>query len=909
MTLSTSPPVWAQLQSTYMIWYAGVAFNATMGAGAFTDPQGLPLTYSATMTDGSALPSWVSFNAANASFSGIVPSSYQSQNASTLSFVLTATDSAGLSASETYTANIYKVYAPSQSDFAPAPHILPGSSFSVREPADIFSDPQNFSMTYSATAANGGPLPGWMSFDPGTMTFSGTVPSNLRGSYVAELHATNSAGQTGTVYFTIWLTAGPPNLVLPTPDQSWAVGQPLNLALPAGSFVDPQNEALAYSITGANGQQIPSWLHFNNSSLTFTGTPPNSEAGQSLGIQLTATNSDKQSTTDSFTVTFTGQSAPILVMPTSAQSWGTGQPVSFNLPAGSFTDPHGSALTYAAKLANGGSLPSWLQFDPSTQSFSGLTPGTAATLAIEIDATNSSGATTGDVFSVTIGQPNPHAAPPSLTDPTVSHYGTAGSLFTLTLPADTFTDPQGLALTYAATEADGMTPLPSWLNFNAKTLTFSGIVPASGADFGVEVTATNSAGVSSSETFVLGASQASSGFNVEVSGSIPISTFKVGQPIAITLPSGMFSDQQGLPLTFSGALLDGSALPSWLKIDPATGNVSGTAPLTAQSIQVAITATDTAGSSGMRSFILNVPGPLAPQLHDGPGPDQVWAAGQSVDLALPADSFIDPQGEALTFSAALSNGSALPSWLQFNAATQTFSGTVPNSASPLTITVTATDSSGLSGSETFGVNITGVSSPPPTTSTSATITGDGYQVITIGQSRAGYSATANGDGSFTFVTPTGSEHVSGVMQVQFTDATYTVAAKNSLNEFVALLYQGALDHTPDAAGLKYWEQTAAALPASAQSSGAYALSDASNIAASFVAAANLDGLSDAQFVTQVYQNALYRTPDAGGLAAWTSALANGTTRAHVLIGIAGSAEAINDATTGTGPHASWLFLT
>ena len=59
---------------------------------------------------------------------------------------------------------------------------------------------------------------------------------------------------------------------------------------------------------------------------------------------------------------------------------------------------------------------------------------------------------------------------------------------------------------------------------------------------------------------------------------------------------------------------------------------------------------------------------------------QTWKLGQAVNFTLASNTFTDPQGETLTYSATLSNGAALPSWLSFNTATGTFTGTVANSA-------------------------------------------------------------------------------------------------------------------------------------------------------------------------------------------------------------------------------------
>ncbi|MBD9449938.1 putative Ig domain-containing protein, partial [Rhizobium sp. RHZ01] len=59
-------------------------------------------------------------------------------------------------------------------------------------------------------------------------------------------------------------------------------------------------------------------------------------------------------------------------------------------------------------------------------------------------------------------------------------------------------------------------------------------------------------------------------------------------------------------------------------------------------------------------------------------------------FALPAGTFTDvDSGETLTYTATSADGSVLPTWLSFNAATQTFSGT-PTATGTSGIKVTAT---------------------------------------------------------------------------------------------------------------------------------------------------------------------------------------------------------------------------
>jgi Ca2+-binding RTX toxin-like protein len=92
--------------------------------------------------------------------------------------------------------------------------------------------------------------------------------------------------------------------------------------------------------------------------------------------------------------------------------------------------------------------------------------------------------------------------------------------------------------------------------------------------------------------------------------------------------------------------------------------------------------------------------------HQSSPEDAAWS------FTLPANTFTDIDGDTLTYSASLFGGSALPQWLAFDAATQTFSATPPsNFNGSLDLQVTASDGS-LSASDTFGLTITPVNDTP-----------------------------------------------------------------------------------------------------------------------------------------------------------------------------------------------------
>ncbi|MCB1299483.1 MAG: putative Ig domain-containing protein, partial [Microthrixaceae bacterium] len=67
------------------------------------------------------------------------------------------------------------------------------------------------------------------------------------------------------------------------------------------------------------------------------------------------------------------------------------------------------------------------------------------------------------------------------------------------------------------------------------------------------------------------------------------------------------------------------------------------------------------------------------------------------------DTFVDPQGEDITYTATRIFGIPLPQWLSFDAQTRQFSGTAPGWRIAL-VFVKATNSSGISRTEAFFVH-------------------------------------------------------------------------------------------------------------------------------------------------------------------------------------------------------------
>ncbi|GKW14413.1 hypothetical protein PEC301937_03630 [Pectobacterium carotovorum subsp. carotovorum] len=685
------------------------SLNFTIPAGTFTDPDGDTLTLSATLADGSPLPAWLSFNPATGTFSGTPGNA----DVGSLSIKVTATDTTNASVSTSFSLTVTNVNdAPVVATPIPAQSVAQDGSFSFTVPAGTFTDPDGDTLTLSATLADGSPLPAWLSFNPATGTFSGTPSNGDVGSLSIKITATDpsSAAISTTFGLTVSNVNDAPIVATTIPAQSVAQDGSFSFTVPAGTFTDPDGDTLTLSATLANGSPLPAWLSFNSATGTFSGTPGNGDVG-SLSIKITATDPSNAAISTTFGLTVTNvNDAPVVTTPIPAQSVAQDGSFSFTVPAGTFTDPDGDALTLSATLANGSPLPAWLSFNSATGTFSG-TPsnGDVGSLSIKITATDPSSAAISTTFGLTVSNVN-DAPVVSGTLPPQSVAQDGG--FSFTVPAGTFTDPDGDTLTLSATLANG-SPLPSWLSFNPATGTFSG-TPGN-ADVGslsIKITATDPSSAAISTTFGLTVSNVNDA--PVVSGTLPPQSVAQDGGFSFTVPAGTFTDPNGDTLTLSATLADGSPLPTWLSFNSATGTFSGTPGNTdVGSLSVKVTATDTTNASVSTSFSLTVTNVNDAPVVATPIPAQSVAQDGSFSFTVPAGTFTDPDGDTLTLSATLADGSPLPAWLSFNPATGTFSGTPGNAdVGSLSIKITATDPSSAAISTTFGLTVTNVNDAP-----------------------------------------------------------------------------------------------------------------------------------------------------------------------------------------------------
>ena len=162
--------------------------------------NGDSLTITATQADGSALPSWLSFDDQYLWFSG-TPS-----NSDTGSFTIrvTATDTHGASAAIEFGVEVVNVNHAPMAGIQESVSVNEGNTLSLTLPTDLFYDSDagdHLSISVSDTYGNS--LPSFFTFNANTSTLTATPNWNSAGIYTVLVTATDSAGASVATAFNV----------------------------------------------------------------------------------------------------------------------------------------------------------------------------------------------------------------------------------------------------------------------------------------------------------------------------------------------------------------------------------------------------------------------------------------------------------------------------------------------------------------------------------------------------------------------------------------------------------------------------------------------------------------------------------------------------------------------------------
>jgi len=176
----------------------------------------------------------------------------------------------------------------------------PDRDFSFRFAADTFSEP---GLNYYAVAGDNSPVPAWISFDPGSLSFSGRTPplSSLvepPETFAFQLVASDVTGFSATsLAFAIVvgnheLTVDDTELVL-----NATIGTPLSYTGLRGLVRVDGMPADGGAVPSASAQDIPSWLSLDENSWEISGSPPSDAKNTSFSVVFADATSDRANVT------------------------------------------------------------------------------------------------------------------------------------------------------------------------------------------------------------------------------------------------------------------------------------------------------------------------------------------------------------------------------------------------------------------------------------------------------------------------------------------------------------------------------------------------------------------------------------------------------------------------------------
>lgn len=268
------------------------------------------LTYSAQQVSGAPLPSWLSFNPATASFSGIPAAVNQGM----LPLRIIATDPFGGTTATEFNVTV-RIFPQAIGMIQTPPRFRELKEVEFTVPTGLFSEADSsVTLMYSATLQGGGALPGWLTFNASNLTFNGWPLSQDEGTLMLEVVASDGQGGSADLPVIFYIDPNyPPDVSQPISNQVANIGELFTFFVPPATFTDRNNDFLTYSVRQIDGENLPSWLSFTslNGSQVFSGTPgrgdTNPISDRIIEIAYSASDGLAQTTT-SFSITVQGLS-------------------------------------------------------------------------------------------------------------------------------------------------------------------------------------------------------------------------------------------------------------------------------------------------------------------------------------------------------------------------------------------------------------------------------------------------------------------------------------------------------------------------------------------------------------------------------------------------------------------------
>jgi hypothetical protein len=464
-------------------------------------------------------------------------------------------------------------------------------------------------------------------------------------------------------------------------------------------FTDLDGDAIALSVfNNSNDSLVTATLDGNNLTLDYL---PNQSGTAEITIQGTA---NGQTVEDTFTVNVNPvDDLPVVQNAIADVNVDEDAPNTVIDLSNVFTDLDGDAIALSVFNNSNDSLVT-ATLDGNNLTLDYL-PNQSGTAEITIQGT-ANGQTVEDTFTVNV---NPVDDLPVVQNAIVDVNVDEDAPNTVIDLSNVFTDVDGEAIALSVFNNSNDSLVTATIDGNNLTLDY---LPNQSGTAEITIQGTSN-GQSVEDTFTV---------NVNPVDDLPV----VSNPIADIMVeqnaenqtldlSNVFSDADGDEITLTVksnsndslviTTLDGSNL-TLNYVD----NRSGTAEITIEATANGQTVEDTF------TVTVNeiVAPPNTPPSLENPLADVTATEDSEFSLVIPENTFNDVDaGDSLTYSASLEDGSELPSWLTFDAATRTFSGTPNNSdVGTLNVKVTAIDNVGEEISDIFVLTVENVDDAP-----------------------------------------------------------------------------------------------------------------------------------------------------------------------------------------------------
>jgi len=699
----------------------------------FSDPDA---AFGDTLTlSTSTLPSWLDFDASQGLFSG-TPSN---NDVGDTDIAVTATDTEGLSATDTFRLTVIDTQPP----------VL---SAGLANDTGIADDNLTTDPTISGNVIDNSGLVGSLlvsvdgssevnrvdAVNLGTGDFNLTradlesiLGSSLgEGSHTVSITSADQATPTpntsnpAVVSFTYFMNDAP-QVNSAIGDQSVDEDDLFTLDITdAPVFGDADTtfgDFLSFAALQTNGvdQPLPAWLTFNASTGQFSGTPLNDDV-DTFDVKVTAADTEGASVEDIFTLTVNPVSndAPEIIDGSIPNQFAT-QAVPFTVDLNDFfTDPdEGDSIASISVTENGGGLPSWLGLNNGV--LSGTPTGAdLGTMTFTATAEDTTGLMTSGDFDLTVSAQN---VAPVVETPIGDQSADEDSPFSLDVSGNFFDD-NGDTLSFTTNT------LPAWLGFNGTTGAFTGT--PSNDDVGtvnVTVTASDPAGLSASDDFVITVVNTPDAPTVSIGDQdttiLEPFSFDLSALIGLNGGGDSINDPDaGDNANLSIDVTNAASLPDWLTFDNATDTLSGTPQVgDVGSVTVNVSVTDQTPLVGMDTFNINVISTAPPVWANIPDQQTDEDALFSLDL----DDFLSDadtplnqlvvtavQADGILPDGGPINASPLPAWLVFNVTSRVLSGMPTNDdVGAFNVFVLAADNASQD-SALFNIAVVNVNDPP-----------------------------------------------------------------------------------------------------------------------------------------------------------------------------------------------------